>query len=39
MAAEAYQRGYVAVKEEGRQEGRLEGARDKEVDILLRGLA
>ena len=30
MAAEAYQRGYVAVKEEGRQEG----ARDKEVDML-----
>ena len=42
MAAEAYQRGYVAVKEAGRQEGWLEGwhkglqegARDKEVDIL-----
>ena len=34
MAAEAYQRGYVAVKEAGRQEGRQEGARDKEVDIL-----
>ena len=30
MAAEAYQRGYVAVKEEGRQEG----ARDKEADML-----
>ena len=38
MAAEAYQRGYVAVKEaslqEGLQKGWLEGARDKEVDIL-----
>ena len=34
MAAEAYQRGYVAVKEEGRLEGRQEGARDKEVDML-----
>ena len=30
MAAEVYQRGYVVVKEEGRQEG----ARDKEVDML-----
>ena len=30
MAAETYQRGYVAVKEEGWQEG----ARDKEVDML-----
>lgn len=42
MAAEAYQRGYVAVKEEGRLEGRQEGlqeglqqgARNKEVDML-----
>ena len=38
MAAEAYQRGYVAVKEEGRQEGRQEGlregARTKEIDML-----
>ena len=34
MAAEAYQRGYVAVKEEGRQEGLQEGARNKEIDML-----
>jgi hypothetical protein len=34
MAAEAYQRGYVAVKEEGRQEGWRAGARAKEVDML-----
>lgn len=34
MAAEAYQRGYVAVKEEGRLEGLQEGARNKEVDML-----
>ena len=34
VAAETYQRGYVAVKEEGRLEGRQEGARDKEVDML-----
>ncbi len=38
MAAEKYQRGYVAVKEEGRQEGLQEGlqkgARNKEVDML-----
>ena len=34
MAAEAYQRGYVAVKEEGRQEGLREGARTKEIDML-----
>ena len=38
MAAEAYQRGYVAVKEEGRleglQEGLQKGSRDKEVDML-----
>ena len=34
MVAEAYQRGYVAVKEEGRQEGLREGARNKEVDML-----
>ncbi|MDE0672970.1 MAG: hypothetical protein F4Y08_11240 [Caldilineaceae bacterium SB0662_bin_9] len=42
MAAEAYQRGYVAVKEEGRLEGRQEGlqeglqkgTRNKEVDML-----
>ena len=34
MAAEAYQRGYVAVKEAGLQEGLQKGARDKEVDML-----
>ena len=38
MAAEAYQRGYAAVKEAGwqagLQEGLQEGARNKEVDML-----
>ena len=35
MAARAYQRGYYAVKEEGRREGRQEGSRQTKVDLMV----
>lgn len=35
MAAQEYQRGYFAVKEEGRQEGRQEGFFHAKVDLMV----
>ena len=35
MAAQEYQRGYFAVKEEGRQEGRQEGLFQAKVDLMV----
>ena len=35
MVAREYQRGYYAVREEGRQEGRLEGARQAKIGLMV----